>query len=475
MQVTFYHFSKRENSTKRPDSGTDYDCILKSPSSIISPVITLQIGLVSDPSYFNYCYIPDFDRYYWVQEWSWSRACWTAALKCDPLATWRWNIGSTSLYVLRSSATYDGDIIDSLYPTKSNPTMVTTTGPYPWNYIPSQAGTPLGYQLGTFILEIAGAGISKLIAMSYAQLQTLTETLSTGYVTEDNDFSATDASFALQAAMIDPFQYIKSCRFYPFPFAEMGGAVTGLTIGGVTFPDIGYKLAPGGYPVADVLFRIPMHPSSASRGKYVNASCTDHRLFYPPFGMISLNPDMAYNYTYVICKGEVDFMSGYGRALIGYSSDASTLEYMESVVSAKVGMDIQLSQIYTDLYEGLNVTTDSAASLIGSAFRMDIGGMISNTVSGITSQNRAMRPRLDTIGDSSGGFTSLSGIPTLYSEFLIPVDDDNDHYGRPLCKVRTPASLGGYMLIQDGDVPIPGTAEEAREIRQYLEGGFYYE
>ena len=60
-------------------------------------------------------------------------------------------------------------------------------------------------------------------------------------------------------------------------------------------------------------------------------------------------------------------------------------------------------------------------------------------------------------------------------QFFEIVDDDPDQNGRPLCKMKTLGNLGGYMLIQDGDVPTNGTAAEDRQIRSYLEGGFYYE
>ena len=105
----------------------------------------------------------------------------------------------------------------------------------------------------------------------------------------------------------------------------------------------------------------------------------------------------------------------------------------------------------------------------------NVGGMISGVASGIDSAARALTPRSQSLGPG-GGFIDVRPLGwKLDQQFFIPVNDDNTHNGRPYCQVTTPSALGGYMLIQDGDVPIPGTKAEADEIRSLLEGGFYYE
>ena len=83
-------------------------------------------------------------------------------------------------------------------------------------------------------------------------------------------------------------------------------------------------------------------------------------------------------------------------------------------------------------------------------------------------------PRVNSIG-SGGAYAHFMDPPRLDVQFFEVVDDDITQNGRPLCQLKTPASLGGYMKIQDGDVAIPGTAIEGKTIRDYLEGGFYYE
>ena len=68
MDAYFFTFSKRENSTKQPvlNTGTKISIILKNPTSILNPVIELQEPLNATPVAYNYMYISDWGRYYWL-------------------------------------------------------------------------------------------------------------------------------------------------------------------------------------------------------------------------------------------------------------------------------------------------------------------------------------------------------------------------------------------------------------------------
>ena len=102
MQATFYQFAKRTNSTKLPSGGQGFGIDLKAPCNIIDPEI--KIATQSDPTGFNYCYLPTFSRYYWVKNWTYSDGLWNASLTVDTLASYRDQIGNSTEYVVRSSA-----------------------------------------------------------------------------------------------------------------------------------------------------------------------------------------------------------------------------------------------------------------------------------------------------------------------------------------------------------------------------------
>ena len=67
MEVRLYTFSKKSNSTKQPQGQpvAAPDCKLKENTSIMNPSIIIT-GLDSWTT-VNYAYIPDFRRYYFVQ------------------------------------------------------------------------------------------------------------------------------------------------------------------------------------------------------------------------------------------------------------------------------------------------------------------------------------------------------------------------------------------------------------------------
>ena len=65
MTVTFYDFSKCINSTKQPTGvGTDVSVVLKEGCSVENPILVLTGNNFT----YNYAYISDFGRYYFVTD-----------------------------------------------------------------------------------------------------------------------------------------------------------------------------------------------------------------------------------------------------------------------------------------------------------------------------------------------------------------------------------------------------------------------
>ena len=132
--VQLYAFSKEVNSTKQPSgSGTVYQCQSNASFDIIAPRLPLNIGAAANPTGYNYCKVPAWNRYYWINRWAFEGGLWVAYCSVDPLASWKTQIGQTSAYVLRSAYASDGRIPDHMYPTKSAPTITDVTISKDWS------------------------------------------------------------------------------------------------------------------------------------------------------------------------------------------------------------------------------------------------------------------------------------------------------------------------------------------------------
>ena len=487
MAINIYYFSfdKKINSTKQPDvsesalQNTPSDSVvLKEGCSYLNPVFLLYKGRAFDPQtggfYWNYLYVPRWSRFYFIDDIVFNEGFLEFHCRQDVLATWKTKIGGSTLYVLRSSAQADGNIVDTLYPTKTNASYSYNEGTSPFIH---RSGTDnINISDGTFILGIVSRrgtyGSVRYVALSQSALRTLCMALMDDSLltSGSSPIDLNDASLVLQKSLMNPLQYIVSCIWVPTLYASVAGteestldvwdwSVT------VTNKNLGGELP---YIMTASAISLNKHPQAASRGAYLNTSpYTNIWLSFPPFGMIELDTTLYRDATQVRCYIITDNITGQGILRVNNGTvDTNRIE-------AQIGVPIQLSQVVKDYLTGAQNAVNTIGSVIQSAITGDIGGAITGATNGIAEGIRAMIPKLSTTG-TGGGFASLRGQPTVYHEFFPIVDGYNTEMGRPYCQPARPVDLPGYLKCA-GDVPIYGTTAEHDEIQEFITNGFYYE
>ena len=163
FNVSFYTFNKRENSTARPDISNPakiFPFRLKDDCGIINPVLEISLPMSENPSQLNYAYIPDFYRFYFVNDWTFSGGVWLASLNVDVLATYKLNIGPSTQYVLRSSAEHDGNIMDDYYTGNG---VVTTA----FSEADSAFWPGSNFSSGSYVVGIINKATNTVGAVSY--------------------------------------------------------------------------------------------------------------------------------------------------------------------------------------------------------------------------------------------------------------------------------------------------------------------
>lgn len=468
--VRLFRFSKRNNSTARPSGGTSFPCTIKAESGVLNPDLIIDFGGAASFSDFNYAYIPDFDRYYWISEMINMGPVWNLKLRCDSLASWRDTIGSTSLYVLRSSAEYDGNIMDTYYPASTDSNLVIKNAE---SALWARSDTDLvvigdGEVIIGVVSKNARFGSITYYAVSLDSFSTMcTNLLDNSFWENTAQLDPNDASIELQKSLIDPLQFIKTCIWIPGTTVGTSETIyvndwnTGISGKRVNFgqPFIGKFTT----------VNIDNHPQ-ISRGRYLNyPPYTTMWLDVPPFGVIQLDATILRDSRLVQIDARVDIITGVANLKI---MDVNNV--LLNSLTSQVGVPINLSQVTRDYLGAATTAVNASANTIQSAIFGNIAGAVSSYASGIETATKALAPRVQSMG-TTGNFSSLYGKPRLYEQFFTIADEDLSHNGRPLCKVRTPASLGGFMTVLDGDISAPATDAELSEIRSFLEGGFYYE
>lgn len=463
FNVRLYTLKKRDNSTKQPTgNGTLYSCVLKHGSGILHPTISLDIGKTTAPTDYNYAYIPTFKRYYFIEEWYFENALWTASLKVDVLATYKTEIGSANLYVMRCASEHDGNIIDTLYPAKSGCTFASDTKTNPW----TQGMT---YVVGV-VSQSATCGSQTHYGLLRSAFTDLCGWLLSDVVTETNGFSLDDCTLELQRSLVEPLQFIKTCVLLPVPIGDThGSAGATVNVYGWATNTTGKVLNENDAIVKTYSFSIQKHPDTNSRGNYVNsAPFTAITLTIPPFGTFDIDTSVTCNASTITATIRIDQITGKGTLTV--MCNGIVLNRIE----AQIGIPISMSSVTRDYLGAVSNIGGAIGGMAEGFLSGGLAGGVLGGLSGIGNAIQSLQARSNTIG-TTGAYGALLGDFRLDHQFFRPIADDNTHNGRPLCAKRVLNTLSGYMIIQDGDVSIDGTSTEDSQIRQYLESGFYYE
>ena len=478
MVVNMYNFQKKNNSTAQPiaTTGTIFSSVqLKESTSVISPILLFNPSSPGmepfSPSKFNYAYLPQFSRYYFINDWKWINGLWECYLTVDVLASYKTGIGTLSEYVTRAASAYDGSISDTLYP--------TNTGFYRNRSLFSNRFDNTGVYVVGIINNSANAvdGAVTYYLMTNAQVgQLKTYLMSETFLSLNGLSNLQEMSKDLVKAVFNPFQYIVSCRFFPVAYSSAiahATAVSAIEIGWWQISTVSaYRMPAGLYiDLESDAVTVGSHPQAATRGDYLNhAPYTERVLIHPMLGTVSLDSNKITGGQTIKVFFRIDMTTGECEAYVENTTEQITL-YRTSI---RACIDVQLAQIATDHIAVAQSAVDTVGSAIGTALSGNLLGAVTGAGSGILNALAASQPVMQTSG-TNGNRTVYHIAPALYDFYRVLVDEDQAHRGRPLCKVKTINTLSGYIKCSDAHAELSCFAEERNMIIEFMNNGFYYE
>lgn len=540
MNIYFLNFTKKLNSTGQPpitEQTPYFDCSLKAPTNVLKPVIEIggyavnQIGVLTN---YNYAYIPDFRRYYWVHNWHFVNAKIVADLEVDVLCTYKEQIEHSYQYVLRSASLYDGNITDTKYPAKAELPTINV------GYFAANPLLPPPNGDGVVVCGIVNKSGSITGCVSYyvmgiyafSELCTSLFNLSTQW-----GQGGTDIADGIKKAITDPFQYFVTSFWLPYTVSDFSSRNLATQTNAVF---VGYDtitLSNYAYVFADRMeiaftnvlnMPVPYHPQATARGNYMN---------YPPYTRyyFSFYPFTAFSEVeaaamagedYLYFCYTVDLRTGKAvgslcKDLVGSSyADWQPSQIVRSF-EAQVGVNIPIAAIHTALPQSI---ADSKMMAIGAgaAAVQQSGGFLQTlkrvwatgsaaVAKAIGASEEETQAAYDAIGAqpfnagdvskiAQGAFAAkttceLSGsqgtmsfnyrMPVAFWAETVPaVAEANALNGRPLCQYRQLvdpteqiAPLTGFVCCDNPKIVAPAGSypPEVAEIENYLATGVFLE
>lgn len=458
MIVRFWdNFNKKNNSFKIPGNDlvhTDFEGDLKTPSSVIRPVINLRLQYNhTNPVNNGYAYIPEFGRYYHIVDWTYNSGIWSASMVVDPLASFKNQILNDNAFVLYSTNNYNINLIDSRLSNNYKMDIVSADG--------TIFDTP-GNVYGCFALNVisdAGRwGVATYI-LDGMQLSTLMSTLSIETASEFKD--QMEQLFA--GASINS---IISCTWLPWRHESSGDTVhVGAYDTTVQCKKIDY---PENYIGTDITIPWPYNDWRMS-SSFCNAF-----LYLPYYGVVSLPVDKILNCTKIKISCSVDYSTGGATYLIEGDNNVGYID----IISFNIGCNMPISGMSIDPYGALKSGVSGTASVFNLNFgstaeaafeTVEALSMPESTITGAYGQSRSnaqvyIRTEV----------TQLTKLWIYYRQFSDNPADLANNIGRPLKSVVNLSTLTGYVQCANYSSSV-GLDEEVDMINNYMNGGAYIE
>lgn len=439
MEVNLYSISKKVNSTMQPPGNpvASLDCKLKENTSIMNPSIIIT-GLDSWTS-VNYAYIPDFHRYYFIQNvTALNNTTCQIDLDVDVLASFKQSITAQTFTVERCASAPEKWILTDplIYPT------------YDWSTAVSSAQNSEWWSdTGSFLVRVTNADGLVNYMMDYSSLQELLN-----YTCNAGNFTDVLQDEAVKS-VFNPFKYITSVIWIPLSYAKYSGAaVTTIKMGFWTASEIkAKKVAPN--DTIDIYFKITVSNPIYNKNVfgYYDSNFSEYWLALPgigtiPFSMQTLTDDtMDIQYT-------VDMTTG--TALCQIKNGAEIIQSL----SCQFGVPYQIGQ--------MGGVTTGIMNTVGSILKGSGAGLFSG-----------FQPDVNTLG-STGSVALLRqySIPRLYCHARQPQGVNYASSGYYTHKPMALNTIVGYVQCSDASVYILNAYQpEIERINSYLNSGCYIE
>ena len=494
FNVTFYSFSKKLNSTIRPDNTVEsitYSCDIKGGSGVVNPVLLLSYDFNNKiENLYNYCYIPIWKRYYFIKNYKYSSGLWEITLNVDVLASWKEYIENSILYIERSFSEANGDLVDSITIGKAFSTINNIAT---YSLFTNADVSILG---GTYVIGVKGKDPTGLLPSSAITYYGMDQKAMENFInnlTNSASTTYTDISAEILKSSLDPFQFLVSCKWYPFNLYSQTTKVSTIPLGWFNIPISTGNCCTVGFNYIKSVdnITVPKHPQYATaKGLYLNNK-KFHTIYayLPGRGLEKLESDNLVSKEKMYITLMVDIYTGDAIYTIKTDNDSTPLYYFD----AKIGVDYPLTAFYSASRQNASNFIERALDTIGQVLfpvattktlaqwatdDYEAGGWDAlhkaGAVANLIGNPSTLTANYSGIMGARAFFYYRPSITIFSIDTPVQLPSYSD-VGYPLYKHAKIGDYSGYLKIIDAHCEAPATSHELVLINDFLNGGFFNE
>lgn len=450
MEITFWNFSKRSNSTKKPTAdGKTISFIYKDLNDLHNPIIEVVAW-----SNWNYAKIGSI--YFFVEKVETiSAKLFRVSLKIDLLATYKDNVLSTKARVLYSTQAYDKNLLDN---------RVIASGKFvqldSWKVLDPFASTDGTYAITVISNAVFATGFATTYFMSKAEMYKLVTKL-----------LKPDTWEAIKQWWENPMDAIIECYWLPINV----GAYISLGNSNIVIGEYDTEIV--GHPPLTALTEISPEPFTLEipwrYDDFRNLSpYTTLDIYIPGCGLHSLSPSDFYNWTTMTVIYAIDVSTG--NMQVAIKSHRGIVSNISGNIKVILPIGKQQSRITSLVNFGAGAIATAALAISGHP--------AAAVTSGAYAVSNVLTPR-ETVNNAALNGSFLSNVIYGVSITLIVTARDTDidpntlseTNGRPNGKIMKLSELSGFVQTENASVAIIGFASEQHSINSLLNGGIYIE
>ena len=438
---------------------------LRTSCSVIRPKIMFEL---SGYPQANYCYIPDFQRYYFILNiTSVRQGLWELELNCDVLMSYRARIKELTAIIARQEYSYNPLLLDTERPISSGKeiSIISSSTLSPFNV----------YENKYRYIALTTTNVTGITAPSgYYQKSFMANNKYLLNETKMNELMGALVSPNFAQAFTNlwknnPLESLSSIKAYPFDLLHFWdtslGSVQRIYL-------LSYDTNVDSYVVdsaSDMRKRVLAGTFNVSSGDSWEAYTASYDIFLPFYGFTSLDAGEILDKTVTIYYIP-DFDTGI--ATINIFADSTLIQ----MLSVNIAVDIPFGA--TNAQDVLrNLLSYSMSMAIGLAGAVATGGSsLPSVAQQATSGMDIIIPHVSR-GGQSGGAWSASGQLICYiiktaNKYVTPTNWGHLH-GYPSMQSARLGDLTGFTRVESVHVEqvAPATADEQSEIARLLQAG----